>query len=527
MKRQEFDVAIIGYGPTGLALASLLGGLGHRVLVAERWPHLYGLPRLTHIDGETARLLTFACDIEEALRDSSPIKSFVFYNGKGKPLLDVGAIPTLPMAHPAHISVHQPHIEDAIDKRVRTHPNVVVRQGTELNGLVEKADGVHLTLNTSCKKENVVARFVFGADGSRSFVREAIGVKRKDFGFNERWLNIDGERKRALASRFDETKQYCDPKRGHMLLPIGKTRQRFEFALLPSEDTAEMEKPEQAWKLLKEYHDVGPDDLKIIRQIVYTFECRLAEKWRVGSVIIGGDAVHTMPPYMGQGACSGIRDAANIAWKFDLVLRGKAKPELLDAYEVERRPQVTFILKNSKAFGAIANTRNRVAAFFRDQIFARKLVPTPPPFPGMPGGVIQRARKGKTGKQLGTVPPQGYVGLGGKRDRLDAFTGYRFAIIAKSNPAAMLSPDQLAFLAELDCKMFTLGGDAARHVQAVDDIDGVYAAYINQYRAHAMITRPDTTLFGFAEQATDLPRIVDELQETLHWTVTSKQAKVA
>ena len=67
----DFDVAVIGYGPTGLTAASLLGQLGHRVVVIERWPTLYGLPRLTHIDGETARLLSFACNIDEALRDSS------------------------------------------------------------------------------------------------------------------------------------------------------------------------------------------------------------------------------------------------------------------------------------------------------------------------------------------------------------------------------------------------------------------------------------------------------------------------
>lgn len=129
MAQTDFDVAVIGYGPTGLTAASLLGQLGHRVLVVERWPSLYGLPRLTHIDGETARLLSFACDIEEALRDSSPIESYIFYNAKGKRLVDVVDIPSLPMGFPAHISIHQPDIEAAIDRKVRSLPNVTVRQG--------------------------------------------------------------------------------------------------------------------------------------------------------------------------------------------------------------------------------------------------------------------------------------------------------------------------------------------------------------------------------------------------------------
>ena len=70
--------------------------------------------------------------------------------------------------------------------------------------------------------------------------------------------------------------------------------------------------------------------MKIIRQIVYTFEARVAQRWRDRRVFLAGDAAHTMPPYLGQGACSGIRDSANLAWKLDLVLRGRAGESLLD-----------------------------------------------------------------------------------------------------------------------------------------------------------------------------------------------------
>ena len=135
MVQTDFDVAVVGYGPTGLTAASLLGQLGHRVVVIERWPTLYGMPRLTHIDGETARLLSFVCDIREALRDCSPINSFIFYNAKGRRLTDVAEIASLQMGFPAHISIHQPDIEAAIDRRVRTLSNVSVYQGTELTGL--------------------------------------------------------------------------------------------------------------------------------------------------------------------------------------------------------------------------------------------------------------------------------------------------------------------------------------------------------------------------------------------------------
>jgi 3-(3-hydroxy-phenyl)propionate hydroxylase len=513
----EFDVAVIGYGPTGLTAASLLGQLGHRVMVIERWPALYGLPRLTHIDGETARLLSFVCDIDEALRDSSPIESYIFYNGKGKRLTDVGSLPTLPMGFPAHISIHQPDIEAAIDRRIRTLPNVVVRQGVELIGLRTAAAGsVELSLKSADAQESVRARYVFGADGTRSFVRSALGIERDDAGFHERWLNIDGERKRTLASSFEETKQYCDPARGHMFLPIGKNRQRFEFALLRHEDTADMERPEAAWKILRQYHDIGPNDIKIIRQVVYTFECRMAQRWSSGSTFLGGDAAHTMPPYLGQGACSGIRDAANIAWKLDLVLRNIAGPDLLDSYEAERRPLVATIMRTAVMLGKIANTHNRALAFFRDMAFRFNLVSPPPPFPTFSTGVIQNDRTGPAGKVVGSVPPQGCVSLDGKNGRLDEHVGYRFALIATANPVALLSPAQIAFLRQdLNCGLYTLGDDASPGVGRLIDVDGFYAGYLREKEAMAMITRPDTNLFGFARATAELPTIVDELRQKM------------
>jgi len=520
----DFDVAVVGYGPTGLTAASLLGQLGHRVVVIERWPTLYGLPRLTHIDGETARLLSFACDIDEALRDSSAIDSYIFYNGKGKPLTDVGKTSSLPMGFPAHISIHQPDIEAAIDRRVRTLPNVVVHQGAELTGLKGAAGAIELSVKRDGRVETLRAAYVFGADGARSFVRSALGIKRDDNGFNERWLNIDGERKRPLASSFEETKQYCDPARGHMFLPIGKNRQRFEFALLKHEDTAEMEKPESAWKILKHYHGVGPDDIKIIRQIVYTFECRMARSWRKGQAFLGGDAAHTMPPYMGQGACSGIRDAANIAWKLDLVLRGTASADILDSYELERRPHVADIMRSAVMLGKVANTHNRAVAFIRDLAFRFNLVPPPPPFPALGAGLIQDDRRGDAGKVVGTVPPQGQVRVGDRTGRLDGDVGYSFALIAEKTPAPLLDPARIGFLRELGCRLFTLADDAGPGVERIVDVEGVYGAYFAEKHVAAMLTRPDTNAFGFATGMSDLPRLVDELRQKLGWRAAAVAA---
>lgn len=510
LHKELYDVAVVGYGPTGMVLASLLGSKGHRVIVLERWPSLYGKPRLTHIDGETARLLSFACNIEEALEDSSSTGPFEFKNAKGATLLDVSAIPTRPMGFPAHISVHQPDIETALDRRIRSIQNVAVVQGAEVVALEQGIDTVTLTAQIGSVSQMIRARYVFGADGARSFTRQSLGISRTDFGFNERWLNVDCERKRPLASKFDSTTQYCDPARGYMFMPIGTKRQRFEFAVLKDESTDSMEAPSSAWAMLQRYHGLGPDDLDIIRQIVYTFECRLADKWRSRRVLLGGDAAHTMPPYLGQGACSGIRDAANLAWKLDLVLRGVAADTLLDAYETERRDHVVHIMKTSRAFGKVANTHSKTLAFIRDLILRAKLQPEPPPFPPIRDGVVQPG--GNENVLIGRVPPQGCISVGGKSGRLDAFMGYNFAILSRTNPLMALSQDSRTFLEKIGCAIFTLSKDASDWVVQVDDNDHVYECFLDEANCHAMMTRPDGNVYGFSRTREAVSKLINNLK---------------
>jgi len=256
----------------------------------------------------------------------------------------------------------------------------------------------------------------------------------------------------------------------------------------------------------------------IIRQIVYTFEARVAQSWRVGRVFLAGDAAHTMPPYLGQGACSGIRDSVNLTWKLDLVLRGQAEDSLLDTYETERRPHTTVITQMAMGLGAMANMHDAEAAAQRDAAFKAGFVPPPPELPTITGGVVHRQPDGAVVLPAGTLVPQGRVTAGGRTGWFDDVVGRGFVLVATGAVADTLTDEQRQFLDQLGCRTARIGTD-------VLDEDGVHTAYLEQLGAVAYLTRPDFVLFGAAADSGELGALVDELRADLAWADTLTPAR--
>ncbi|MFI9450814.1 bifunctional 3-(3-hydroxy-phenyl)propionate/3-hydroxycinnamic acid hydroxylase [Amycolatopsis sp. NPDC052450] len=520
----DFDVAIVGYGPTGLVLASALGKAGHRVAVFERWPSLYGMPRLTHIDGETARIIQATGDIDQALREASVAEVYEWRNGAGELLLTVDWSGRS-SGYAAHYTMYQPHIEDAIDQRVRGYPNVEVHQGTGVVALDQDRDHVRLTVrpwrrdrdeqwSIGTEDRTVTARYVVGADGANSFVRNALGVEQIDLGVDDRWLNIDTECVQPLGPRFQVARQFCDPEQPNMFMPIGKFRQRFEVGLRSEDDAAAMETADWAWRWLRQRHGLGPESIRILRQIVYTFSARTAVAWRRGRVLLAGDAAHTMPPYMGQGACSGMRDGITLGWKLDLVLRGLAGEALLDTYEAERRPHAESIQRCSVELGKVANLKDKTAAAARDAAFRRGELPPLPPFPTITGGVVHRTPTGEPAPLAGTLAPQGIVGTSNGSGRFDDAVGGGFSLISQQDVRALLNTGQRALLTALDMSVATFTPGTP---DSVDDTEGTYTRYFADTATDTVISRPDFHLY-WAGRAQDAPAALEALRAQLCWT---------
>jgi 3-(3-hydroxy-phenyl)propionate hydroxylase len=268
-----------------------------------------------------------------------------------------------------------------------------------------------------------------------------------------------------------------------------------------------------AWAWLKEQHGLGPEDVKILRQVVYTFQGRIAEQWRQGRIFLAGDAAHTTPPYMGQGACSGMRDGITLGWKLDLVLRGQAGDGLLDTYEAERRPHATAITEISSALGKVANTHDPVAAAARDEAFRTGNVPPPPPFPTIVAGVIHQDADGRPAPLAGTLTPQGVVRKAGVEGLFDEVAGRGFSVVSQRDVSSVLGTEHRAFLEQLGAVTASMepGTD-----DSIEDVRGTYADYWSKNGVDAFIGRPDYHLF-WAGQLEELPTALEDLKSRLAW----------
>lgn len=353
---ETFDVAIIGYGPTGATLAHLLGALGLDVLVLEREGAAYHFPRAVHFDDEVMRVFQTIGIAEAVAADTLVNPGMRFIDPDGHLLLDWSR-PREKGRHGWNASYrfHQPTLEHVLDKEIARYPNVQVRRRCEAF-LIENR-GAYATLRyedmSRGKLREVRAAHVVGCDGARSLVRRFIGSEMEDHGFHERWLVVDILLKAAKPELGDHSIQYCHPERSMTYARQPGARRRWEIRMLPGEEEYSIAQPERIWPLLARW--ITPEDAEIERVANYTFHSLVAKRWRSGRMWIAGDAAHQTPPFMGQGMCAGIRDIANLAWKIALAVQSAADEKLLDSYQSERIPNVTKYIQTAVRLGGLIN----------------------------------------------------------------------------------------------------------------------------------------------------------------------------
>lgn len=524
MPVEIFDVAIVGYGPAGLEAASLLAGYGHSVIVIERWPQLYGQPRVATLHGEVGRILQAACDVDYALRNTQIRESIAMVNENGDVInARSGGSSINVSGYPQMLSVHQPDFEDALDQRVKS-TSATVLQGWELIGLSQDEEGVSLRVrpfdsSNDTEDRTYRARYVIGADGARSTVRRLLGIEREGWPFRAAWYAVDVTRKRELGdfSSFSPdgsaTVHICAPEgRARSIIPLGSEFLRFTFEVTPDEDHSELLNREAAYEALHRMHGLTEADVDVRRHTVYTFGGNLATSWRDRRVFLVGDAAHTMTPFLGEGGCSALRDSINLSWKLHLVIQGIASSEILDSYESERGPHVRSCIDGSDELASLVFTRDPVDAALRDEEFlsGRRVFTYPSHTVG--SGIFSEHDHAELAK---TIAPQGRIRRDGHEGLADEILGWGFQLLGwEQDPNLVLSPEDHGFLNQIGCVITGLGPvERPGIARALDD---QYAAVFRGPAAPTyLLVRPDFLVFGSAKTPEDLASLVVELRARL------------
>lgn len=504
-----YDIAIVGYGPVGQTLAILLGQRGWRVGVFEKQPAAYPLPRAVHFDGEVARILQAAGVGDQLAAATEPAATYEWRNRDGDLLLLLSTAGAGFSGWPEANMFSQPDLEQRLDVAARALPNVDVQRGCEVVDLRSGDDGVELQIaERDGTRRSVGARYLVGCDGANSLVRQRIGAGVTDLGFFFDWLIVDViPHERRVWEPLNW--QLCDPARPTTVVSGGPGRRRWEFMRLPGESIEELNSEPTAWRLLAPW-DMTPQNARLERHTVYRFQARWVDTWRIDRVLLAGDAAHQMPPFAGQGMCSGMRDAANLAWKLDLVLADKASQRLLDTYASERVPHVEQVISLSMALGKIICVADAAQAAARDADMtanARASGPTTPlPLPSIgPGALLD----GDT--WAGRLFPQAEVARGDRSGRFDDVIGGGWVLLSPlGDPAAHLDAELGAFFRDLGGRSVHIGADAP-----VRDVSGRYAAWFADHGVGVVLQRPDFRVFGTAAALADTPHLLTHLRQTL------------
>jgi 3-(3-hydroxy-phenyl)propionate hydroxylase len=504
-----YDLIIVGLGPVGCTAAILLAEAGLNIAVVERDAEVYKLPRAVKLDGEIIRAFQAVSRgdaVNELMQKIRPGDRAGFANSKrewlfGQEMKSFGSDGWQPSN-----MFDQPEFEQYLRQEALSHPNITAFVGYSAIEVTNNPDDVAVSIEAEASEpQELRARYVLGTDGAASFVRKSIGSGWQDLGYNVDWLVVDIITKPGHTLTND-TLQVCDPDRITTYVCTKDPYRRWEFKMLPGETAEEMLGNERIMSLIDDWTPRGTYEIR--RAAVYQFHAATADCWQKGRVLIGGDAAHQTPPFIGQGMNSGMRDAINLAWKLPLVIQGVCQPELLDSYETERNAHSHDLVDWAVSVGKLMDHTADVERAKRDA----QAPPEAPAslksagygqgrsLPPLRDGVVmanQISDKSSTGHLF--AQPE-VTDADGKAQKLDDLLGGGFALVTQSNEL-QLSERSHKIINRLGMKIVSLAHLSVSRGR----IDHLFD------RFESAIVRPDRVVFGHTDGSTT----VNELMNTL------------
>ncbi|MGH2939593.1 MAG: bifunctional 3-(3-hydroxy-phenyl)propionate/3-hydroxycinnamic acid hydroxylase [Solirubrobacterales bacterium] len=488
----DVDVAVIGCGPTGLALACLLSTAGITVAAVDRYRLQLYHPRATHLDDETMRAFQ-TLGLEELERSFSSVGKYRFYDRDWRACLEISFDRGLTeQGWRSDYMFHQPDFEAILRGRLGESPNAESFFGWEVTEFAETEERVEVQMReiTSGRERTLNAGFVVGADGAGSLVRRTMGCELTDYEASHRSLIVDilplVDRPADLPDR-DPFSQggVTNP---ITYVPIAAPLLRFELMLRPQDDAEELERVDHVYEMLSPWFK--PDQYRILRDDVYEWRSIVPSPWRRGRMMIAGDAAHTMAPTLGQGMCSGIRDALNLGWKLPRIIRGESPVELLETYESERSPHVGVFVEIS---ARLANEIDHMEPVAPPEGVAPPVKESEVLRPQIGPGVRDDAAL------AGLLSAQPKLSDG---RLLDDEVGFRFAVVGDPDTITAAAEETKELWRALDVAVIDV-----RHDEVID--------WVRSVGASAVVIRPDRYTFGLASTGAELDRLTRLLESQL------------
>ncbi|MET9907809.1 rifampin monooxygenase [Streptomyces sp. NPDC006476] len=335
------DVIVAGAGPTGLMLAGELRLHGVRVVVLEKEPEPTKVVRALGLHVRSIEVMDQRGLLERFLANGKQYPVGGFFAAIDKPA------PTgMDTAHAYVLGIPQPVVERLLTEHA-VELGTEIRRGCEVTGLSQDEDGVTVDLADGTQLRS---RYLVGCDGGRSTVRKLLGV-----GFpgdpatvetllGEMEVAAPPETIAAVMARVRATQKRFG------IGPMGNGAYR---VVVPAEGlTEDRAVPPTLGEVKERLRAVAGTDFGVHSPrwlSRFGDATRQAERYRVGRVLLAGDAAHIHPPTGGQGLNLGIQDAFNLGWKLAAEVAGWAPEGLLDTYETERHPVATDVLDNTRA----------------------------------------------------------------------------------------------------------------------------------------------------------------------------------
>jgi 3-(3-hydroxy-phenyl)propionate hydroxylase len=335
--RLDAQVAVVGAGPVGMTAAGRLAQHGVKVMLLEQQPRHEGEgSRAICMQRETLEIWE-RLGIGRAVADRGVQWNIGRTFFRGRELFAI-RLPSSAADHfPAFVNISQTEVEDKLLARLAELPNLDLRWGHRLTGLAQDDDGVTLTCETDGGAVTKRVTYLVGTDGAHSSVRHLLGMGFPGHSHQDLFLIADI---RARLPYPNERRFHFDPpwNPGRQVLVHRQPDDTWRIDWqVPSETDVEAERA--TGRLDQRIRAViGPSTAyELLWLTPYRFHQRLVDRFRIGRVLVAGDAAHLFSPFGARGLNSGVADAENLGWKLGLVLAGQAPESLLESYHLERR----------------------------------------------------------------------------------------------------------------------------------------------------------------------------------------------